>query len=182
MYVICDEMWNSVDIYGPQSDIILFKRLFIVSAPADRRSRSKLAFKLDYLSGDNAWNFREFRANENDMYSFAFDTVANFPTYDFERLVEMFPKLHFDCECIADDDHRMGYGWFNTPPGGQDFYDHYDVPKGFWTSGRGKRTPPEERRHKMVIDALRRRLRDEEQRKHGVDLRDTDRGSGRSPR
>lgn len=162
MYVICDEMWNSVDIYGPQSDIDRFKRRFIVPAPAGNRSRSTLAFKLEDLSGDGAWNFRDLRPHEPGMYSFAFDTLANFPTYAFERLTRMFPKLHFDCECIADDDHRMGYGWFNTPPGGQDFRDDYDVPEGYWTSGSDKRTPPELRRHMMVVAALRERLRNEE--------------------
>ncbi|WP_374943155.1 hypothetical protein [Sphingomonas sp.] len=182
MYVICDEMWNSVDVYGPQSEIDRFKRRFIVPAPAGNRSRSTLAFKLEDLSGEFAWNFRDLGPHEHGMYSFAFDTLANFPTYALERLIRMFPRLYFDCECIADDDHRMGYGWFNTPPGGQDFRDDYDVPKGYWTNGGGKRTPPELRRHMMVTDALRQRLRDEELGRRGGDLRDAGDESGRFDR
>ncbi|MBN8816543.1 MAG: hypothetical protein J0J06_13975 [Sphingomonas sp.] len=171
MYAICDEMWNSVDIYGPQGEIDRFKRLFIGPAPAGNRSRSTMAFKLEDLSAEYAWNFRELGPHEHGMYSFAFDTLANFPDYAFEELTGIFPRLHFDCECIADDDHRMGYGWFNTPPGGQDFRDDYNVPEDYWNGGIGKRAEPELRRHMMVVDALRQRLRDEERGGRGATLR-----------
>lgn len=173
MFVMCDEMWNSVDIYGPQSDVDRFKRRFIVPARRGNRGRSTLEIDFDCFGGDENWNFRDLGPHEHGMYSFAFDTLANFPTYAFECLAGMFPRLHFDCECIADDDHRMGYGWFNTPPGGQDFRDHYDVPEGFWTSGSDKRTPPELRRHMMVIAALKQQLRDEERGRREGDLRNT---------
>ena len=172
MFIMCDEMWNNVDVYGPQSDIDRFKRRFIVPRRPHNRGRSALEIDFDCFGGDENWNFRDLGPHEHGMYSFAFDSLANFPTYAFEGLAEMFPRLHFDCECIADDDHRMGYGWFNTPPGGQDFRDDYYVPADYWTGGIGKRTEPELRRHMMVVDALRQRLRDEESGRRGGNLRD----------
>lgn len=91
-----------------------------------------------------SWNFRDLGPHEHGVYSFAFDTVSSFPTYTFENLVNLFPSLFFDCECIADDDRSMGFGWFNTPLGGQAFRDDYDVPEGYWSKGGGKRTLREE--------------------------------------
>lgn len=160
MFVMCDEMWNSVDVYGPQSEIDRFKRQLIVPAPAGNWAGSTLAIDFSCVGGDDTWNFRELGPHEHGMYSFAFDTLASFPTYTFEGLAKLFPGLFFDCKCIADDDRSMGYGWFNTPPGGQDFRDDFDVPEGYWTNGGSKRTPPDERRYKIVIAALRQRLRE----------------------
>jgi hypothetical protein len=57
----------------------------------------------------------------------------------------MFPTLAFCCECIADDDASMGHGWFNPPPGGEEFRDAYAVPKGYWTEGGDKRNAEAER-------------------------------------
>lgn len=160
MYVICDEMWNSVDIYGPQSEIDRFKRMFIVPGPANDWEDNE--HSIDFNSGDvypcDAWNFRDFGSRERGVYSFAFDTVSSFPTNTFEDLVELFPKLAFDCECIADDDRSMGYGWFNPPPGGDDFADNYNVPEGYWDKGGGKRSPADEKRHMAVIAAFKRTL------------------------
>jgi hypothetical protein len=84
--------------------------------------------------------------------------VSSFPIYTFESLTKLFPKLVFDCECIADDDRSMGYGWFNTPPGGDDFCDDYEVPEGYWENGGGKRTPEAEKQHIAVTDAFRQTL------------------------
>ncbi len=61
--------------------------------------------------------------------------------------------LAFDCECIADNDSSMGFGWFN-PPGGKDFNDRFNVPKGYWTRSITKRRPKAERRHRAVIACL----------------------------
>jgi hypothetical protein len=162
MYLIRDEMWNSVDIYGPQVDIDCFKHLFIVQGPANDWEDNKLAIDLARIPGDcsDAWNFREFGPHERGVYSMAFDTAGSFPTDSLESLAQLFPKLAFDCECIADDDRSMGYGWFNTPPGGEDFRDDFEVPEGYWERGGGKRTPAAEKQHMAVIAALKRTLQE----------------------
>lgn len=36
----------------------------------------------------------------------------------------------------------MVYGWFNTPPGGEDFRQDYDVPEDYWTGGRRMEAEP----------------------------------------
>lgn len=159
MFIMCDEMWNSVDIYGPQADIDRFKRRFVIPAIEGDHAGSTLTLDLDNVSADPTWNFRELVQHERGMYSFAFDSNTNFPTHAFERFVEIFPRLYFDCECIAHDDSRMGYGWFNTPPGGQPFRYDYDVPQDYWTGRSCKRSGPEERRHMIVINELKQRLR-----------------------
>lgn len=160
MFTMCDEMWNSVDIYGPQPEIDRFKRLCIVPGPINDWEDNKLAIDLTRIPGygRTAWNFRELGPHEHCMYSFAFDTVASFPSAEFEELAELFPKLAFDCECIADDDRSMGYGWFNVPPGGKDFRDDYKVPKGYWTKGVYKRPPVAQKQHEAVIAALKQSL------------------------
>jgi hypothetical protein len=155
-------MWNSVDIYGPQADIDRFKRLCIVPGPANDWEDNKVSIDFSRADADYvyAWNFRELRPHEHGMFSFAFDTVASFPIYTFESLGELFPTLAFDCECIADDDRSMGYGWFNTPPGGDDFYDGYDVPEGYWDRGGGKRTAEALKQHMAVVAAFRRTVQE----------------------
>lgn len=159
MYVISDEMWNSVDIYGLQDEIDRFKRLCIVEGPANDWESNTHSIDFSQAGADyvDAWNFRELGTQERGMYSFAFDTGWHFPTDTFESLATLFPKLAFDCACIADDDRSMGYGWFNTPPGGENFQDNYDVPEGYWDDGGGeKRTPEALKRHRAVIAALKR--------------------------
>jgi hypothetical protein len=93
-------MWNSVDIYGPQSEIDRFKRLFIVPGPANDWEDNTQS--IDFDRGDiypcYAWNFRELGKHEHGVYSFAFDTVSSFPINTFGDLVDLFPKLAFDCE------------------------------------------------------------------------------------
>ena len=160
MFTMCDEMWNSVDIYGPQREIERFKRLCIVPGPINDWEDNELAIDLTRIPGygRDAWNFRELGPHEPGMYSFAFDTVASFPSDEFEELARLFPNLAFDCECIADDDRSMGYGWFNTPPGGKDFCDDYNVPRGYWTKGIYKRPPAAQKRHEAVIAALKQSL------------------------
>lgn len=160
MFTMCDEMWNSVDIYGSQAEIERFKRLCVVPGPINDWEDNELAIDLMRIPGHgcSAWNFRELGRPESGKYSFAFDTVASFPSAEFEELARLFPRLAFDCECIADDDRSMGYGWFNTPPGGEDFYDDYEVPKNYWTTGVYKRPPAAQKRHEAVIAALKQRL------------------------
>ena len=162
MFIMCDEMWNSVDIYGPEVEIERFKRLCIVPAPGYEWDDATLAIDLDRVeAGDGeAWNFRELGRADPRNYAFAFDTGTRFPVRSFERLAEMFPRLAFHCECIADDDRSMGYGWFNTPPGGEDFRDDYKVPRGYWKSRVHKRSPAKQKRHEAVIAALKRALQE----------------------
>lgn len=159
MYVICDEMWISVDIYGPQSEIDRFKRLCIVEGPANdwESNTHSIDFSRANAADCYGWNFRELGSDERGVYSFAFDTAARFPTETFESFTKLFPTLAFDCECIADDDRSMGYGWFNTPPGGEDFEDDYDVPEGYWDNDGGeKRTPEAHKKHMAVIAEFKR--------------------------
>lgn len=39
----------------------------------------------------------------------------------FEALADCFPELAFDSDCIAAQDEFMRFGWFNPPPGGEQF-------------------------------------------------------------
>lgn len=162
MFRICDEMWNSVSIYGPEEEIERFRQMFIVPAKQDDWTDAALEIDFDPIghSAYETWNFREFSDNEPMCYHFAFDTVAIFPTDVFEDLADMFPALSFECDCIADDDRSMGYGWFNTPPGGEDFRADYEVPAGYWETGGPKRHPADETKHKAVVAALKQRLKD----------------------
>jgi len=161
MFTMCDEMWNSVSIYGPEIEIERFKQLCIVPGPINDWEDNELAIDFMRIPGHgcSAWNFRELGRREPCEYSFAFDTVASFPAAEFEELARLFPQLTFDCECIADDDRSMGYGWFNTPPGGEDFRDDYDVPKGYWTAGVVyKRPPAAQKQYQAVVAVLKQKL------------------------
>ena len=161
MFIMTDEMWNSVGVYGPHPEIERFKRECLSLDPTDDVDPGSPGFdegrvvwiEADTISEDT-WNFRERKKQEPGAYMFAFDTVARFPTALFERLAEMFPSLAFHCECIADNDSSMGFGWFNPPPGGEEFHDGYIVPKGFWARGGRKRRAKAERRHLALVARL----------------------------
>ena len=162
MFIMGNEMWNGVSIYGPEDEIERFKKIFI--APAEMDDWSDAAFEIDFdpigHGGYETWNFREFSDSEPMLYHFAFDTAAIFPIEVFEDLANLFPALSFECECIADDDSSMGYGWFNTPFGGEDFRADYEVPADYWETSGPKRDPANEMKHKDVVAALKQRLKD----------------------
>ena len=170
MYLIRDEMWNSIDVFGPQTDIDRFKRLCLSVRPTDNVIESSRGFDPHHVvwietatCTEATWNFREPREQDLGHYSFNFDTHTNFPTAVFKDLAVLFPMLAFDCECIADNDSSMGYGWFNPPPGGEDFHDYYEVPEGYWTTGASKRSRGAERRHLARVAELKRKFSEVEE-------------------
>ncbi|PZO81012.1 MAG: hypothetical protein DI632_00065 [Sphingomonas hengshuiensis] len=163
------EVWNSVRVYGPPSEISRFKLLCfapsrasdthdddgwdgcdcVITVPADERRDNGPPFS-DYV-----WNFDHDDVPGDSRYAFNFDTDFRFPVDLFERIARAFPALAFDCDCIDSMDEFMGYGWFNTPAGGEDFSQSYDVPKDYWTSGSGhKRDPATQSQHEALIAQL----------------------------
>jgi len=161
-----EEVWNSVEVYGPQADIDRFKTLCIVPAPPEERHKRSHAIVFSkvippqtdpnnlgqpiYYAWDLPSNFRAEEEQELGSYGFAFDTPTDFPTPVFERLAEMFPSLAFHCECISGDDEFMGFGWFNAPEGGESF-DFYEVPADYWDRGGPIREPMAELRHQARL-------------------------------
>ena len=112
-------------------------------------------------TSENAWNFRASGNQERGTYSFAFDTIGRFPVPIFRRLAELFPTLAFECDCIEECDESMGYGWFNTPDGGDDFVDGYDVPDGYWEMGEPiKRDTMAELRHRALVARITQTVRE----------------------
>lgn len=167
MYVICEQLWKSVTVYRPEPDIDRLRRECLSPYPltnVDDRNPSFDTHRIMLIVTDRfdeeTWNFHQPGASEPNSYSFDFDTHTRFPTLVFDRLAAMFPKLALDCECIADDDSSMGYGWFNPPPGGLPFRDDVDIPKDYWTNGSDKRDAGAERQHLAYIAILKRSIAD----------------------
>lgn len=157
------EVWNSVSVYGPASEIERFKRLCVqpddMKLTAGQSGWDGCGCLLSVPSGVNVSgepsrkfkevvNFQQFKAKSLVEYEFSFDTHHEFPVDLFEGMARYFSRLTFDCECIEALDEFMGFGWFNVPPGGKGFNQSYKVPKNFWTSGSGyKRTPAQQAKH-----------------------------------
>ncbi|MBN2972907.1 hypothetical protein JW805_12855 [Roseomonas aeriglobus] len=131
----------------------------VITVPVDDPRGNGSAFS-DYV-----WNFHHDDGPGDNRYAFNFDTDCRFPVDLFERIAQAFPALAFDCSCIHSMDEFMGYGWFNTPAGGEDFSQDYDVPKDYWTSGSGyKRGPAAQLRHAALIAHLERVAREADDR------------------
>ncbi|CAM3274480.1 hypothetical protein SPAN111604_14330 [Sphingomonas antarctica] len=143
------DVWNSVTVYGPALEIDRFKRLCIAPSETVFRSgqsgwegcactisvpsaRTKDPSRSPSYYSDEVWNFQQFTRTSEVEYSFSFDTDGEFPVILFECLAASLPKLSFDCRCIASLDEFMGFGWFNGPPGSQDFRQDYEVPEDYW--------------------------------------------------
>ena len=149
------DIWNHVTVYGPPSEIDMFKQLCIapsesvfsvrqfgwdgcdctISCPPRAKTDDEL--NLGKWHSIDVDNFQQFLPKNRAEYSFSFDTYHPFPDKIFALLAERFPMLAFDCNCIQELDESMGYGWFNAPPEGEPFRQDYQVPKNYWKSGRG---------------------------------------------
>lgn len=162
------EVWVSVEIYGPQSEIDRFRAMCFVTDPVATDPENDLCIDFSSVSQrsmgngpiwnlwDQPWNFSTHREAELGTCEFWFDVDYEFPTPIFDRLAILFPTLAFHCECITDGDEFMGYGWFNVPEGGEEFA-FYDVPDGYWAEGGGtKRDSVAQAYHKRLVDKLRR--------------------------
>lgn len=179
-----DAKWNNVTIYGPQADIDRFRDMCIVppspddadgkpditfdhviasakahAAASAAAADHRLAIDIVANAGSDPWNLRVTAHEQPGVYDFAFDTIARFPIPVFQHLARLFPALLFECDCIPDDDSSMGFGWFNTPPGGEDFRDDYPVPENYWTDQpRARREPDADSRHQTLVAELKRWL------------------------
>ncbi|MBM7406258.1 MULTISPECIES: hypothetical protein [Sphingomonas] len=163
--IFCDEMWNSVDVYGSPAEIERFKATCFDPVPVYRQNcqDSELdeeAIVMVGLVGSriDTWNFRQRATKSAGHYRFAFDTLMWFPTREFERIAEAFPSLAFDCDCIADNDRSMGFGWYNPPEGGDPFRDDYDVPPNYWNASPNKRDPMAELRYQALVAELKQKF------------------------
>ena len=159
-----DEAWISVSIYGPQPEIDRFKRWFVVTT-TDIWGTERIG--LDFTGmfrhtgrynhtleshGEKPWGFEDCEQDVPGCYDFKFDTWAGFPEELFERLVEMFPHVMFDCSYIASDHSTMGHGWYNGPRDGDKFA-YYDMPEGYWESGGpGLRDEASDARHSEQVE------------------------------
>ena len=155
------DIWNNVTIYGPPAEIQRFKEACMepdehvyragqsgwdgcgctISLPPQdeiERGQSSVRCYSDYV-----WNFQQFTSKSTVEYSFSFDSDAEFPVRLFELLAARFPRLAFNCTCIEALDEFMGYGWFNAPPGGEEFRQDFDVPEDYWTGGGSQKQSPE---------------------------------------
>ena len=167
------DVWNNVTVYGPETDIELFKNVCLepdeqvfrdgqsgwdgctctISAPPSPGAECERSSACGY--SEYVWNFQQFNSRSCVEYSFSFDTDGEFPERLFERLAESFPRLAFDCTCIEALDDFMGYGWFNAPPGGEKFRQDFAVPEDYWTGGGSqRRTPEAEAAHEARIADL----------------------------
>ena len=167
------DMWNNVTVFGPATEIDRFKRLSLnpsenittagqsgwdgcdciinvatsVVGTDDREDGT--------VFGIYVYNFQQFTMKSGNEFSFSFDTDTSFPEQVFHALAACFPKLAFDCSCIEALDECMGFGWFNGPPGGEQFRQDYAVPKDYWSSGSGRRRSRRAQvAHEARIDAL----------------------------
>ncbi|KZX52700.1 hypothetical protein A3711_07235 [Erythrobacter sp. HI00D59] len=165
------EVWNNVTVYGPASEVERFRKNCVKPAEDDYRNHQsgwdgcECILSLPSLGNSEGEgvsfetreecvsNFQQFTSDSRTEYSFSFDTGYGFPEGYFEELASRFPRLAFECDCIESLDEFMGFGWFNAPPGGENFRQDYDVPRGYWdTGGSRKRSPEAEMAHRRRID------------------------------
>lgn len=146
------ESWNSVNAYGPQAEIDRLKTLLIVT---DGNGERKIDFTRVLAEPEDArvGNFRDWDQQQDGIYMFAFDTRWCFPFDVFHKLAELFPAIAFDCDAIHENDDWCGYGWFNTPEGGEDFDDRHDVPEDYWEHNL-KRDPVAQLRYCAIVERL----------------------------
>ena len=162
------DCWSGVGIYGLQSEIDRFRRMCIEPDPRHGAANDTIKIVFDrvhtvFSDAEQArleayrflaWDF-DVREDSLGSYRFMFDTSTRFPEKWFKHVAELFPKLAFHCSCIAEDDEFMGDGWFNPPPGGEDFRQNLKVPKNYWTTGPGYwRTPEAEAQHRAFVEKV----------------------------
>ena len=163
------EVWGGVIVFGPQSEIDRFHDLCLVPDPRKVADDDEYVARNDWIfcgppdpdpvkqvhehlyRYTETWNFY-LRDDTLGKFSFSFDTSQLFPKKWFELLAEMFPKLKFYCNCIADDDNFMGEGWFNPPLGGEPFRQDLQVPGNYWTTGSCyRRKPADQALHEALL-------------------------------
>ena len=131
-----EEVWNSVSVGGPQSEIDRLKEL--CRLPDIQEPTDEVVVDFSELMPDSGWSGEYYTWNcvthgphERGSFSFGFDSPGGAPVEIFERLAEEFPSLSFYCNCIASRDEFMASGWFNGPPGSEEFT-FQDVPADYW--------------------------------------------------
>ena len=170
------DVWNNVTIYGPQIEIERFRSQCLnpmetvirdgqsgwdgcwCSIDVPTSASTSAEPEPVRRHGQEVLNFQQFSQDSPVEFSFSFDTDGEFPTHLFEDLADHFPLLAFDCHCIEEGDAFLGYGWYNAPPGGEEFSQGFSVPPDYWTTGCAKRSPEAESDHHARIDRLVRKL------------------------
>lgn len=134
--MFADEIWNNVDVAGPQSEINRLKKL--CRLPDIQKPTDDVVVDFSNLMPGSSWDTVYYTWNlvthgphEPGEFSFGFDCSSRAPVEIFERLAEKFPRLSFYCKCIASMDEFMASGWFNGPPGSEEFT-FEDVPADYW--------------------------------------------------
>jgi len=159
------EVWISLDVYGPQSEIERFRKLCL--APALHGANVKGALDIIRVAREcadsgtesntiaqcgEAWNLREDAQASPGSFGCGFD-MTEFHEELFHCLARVFPALAFYCNCIGSDDELMGHGWFNGPATGKAFA-YLDVPEDYWSSRSEKRDPLGHLLHERRVAAM----------------------------
>ena len=159
------EVWISLDVYGPQSEIERFRKLCL--APALNGANVKSALDIVRVAREmaqnepdpaasewrgEAWNLREDAQASPGSFGCGFD-MTEFHEELFHCLARVFPALAFYCNCIGSDDEFMGYGWFNGPATGKAFA-YFDVPEDYWSSTSERLDPLAHLLHERRVAAM----------------------------
>ncbi|MAN13970.1 MAG: hypothetical protein CL945_04580 [Dinoroseobacter sp.] len=159
------EVWVSLDVYGPQSEIERFRKLCL--APALRGANVKGALDIVRVVRDladseptstaiawfgEAWNLREDAQESTGSFGCGFD-MTEFHEELFHCLAREFPALAFHCGCIGSDNEFMGYGWFNGP-GTSEAFACFDMPDEYWTARAQKPDPLAHLLHERRVAAM----------------------------
>ena len=131
-----EEVWSSVSVRGPQSEIDRLKKLCCL--PDIQAPTKKVVVDFADLIPTSSWGIEYYTWNRGTHgphkpgeFSFGFDCSGEAPVEIFERLAEEFPSLSFSCDCIGSMDEFMASGWFNGPPGSEEFT-FQNVPADYW--------------------------------------------------
>jgi hypothetical protein len=131
-----DEIWVSIDVYGPQPEIDRLRELCAIIDIDGHTNDPVVDFRTlipDSMFGAQywTWNLVSRGPHEPCTLDFGFDAYGRCPEEIFECLAAEFPTLAFHCSCIASMDEFMAEGWYNGPVGSPKF--HYrDVPDDYW--------------------------------------------------
>jgi hypothetical protein len=161
-----NEIWVSVEVYGPQPEIDRLVKLCDI-IDADGCSYGCVVDFTELMPGSifgqafGTWNGVTRGPHEPCTLDFGFDVPRECPEAVFKALAAEFPSLAFYCSCIADMDEFMAEGWYNGPPGSPAF-SYRDVPHDYWETCGRSADPSEEDKAKhqimvrQLIDAARR--------------------------
>lgn len=115
-----EEVWVTIDVYGPQSEIDRLRELCAI-IDIDRYTDDPVV-DFNTLMPDSSFGRQYWTSNlvsrgphKPCTLDFGFDLHGRCPEEIFECLAVEFPTLAFHCSCIAGMDEFMADGWHNGP-------------------------------------------------------------------